>query len=782
MSASASDTNPGSIPAREPLVTSRAGSRTLVGLVIASVVLLGATLLLAVTLLEQSRRLDENVAISSGIINANVRTIGQVQRELLRTAAAIESQPIDPADLELKRSFASQRMREVALSYQLQTLGTERLLDIARAQSERWFDEVEPAIASIVAGGRSPELLTDTLNSIGEIEFEFNDLGSKGEINRKQQAGRANDATVAMLGTTRRLALGLGATFLGFLAVVVTFVRGFRRFDRQREASNRRLVTMNKELLTLSEVASRTGNLVVITDADGRIEWVNDAFGTRTGYTLDDVLGRRPGDVLQGPATDPEAVRMMSERLRARQGFTTEIVNYSRHDVPYWVRIEVRPVHDDTGVVTNFIGVQTDVTEEHETQEYLRRAKEAAEQVAEQKAQFLASMSHEIRTPLNAVIGLTDLLLETDLDDQQREFVTTAHTSGALLLSTINNILSFSAVEAGRVELECRAFDIRTLVHQTVEMLDRQAADKGLELHVSIDDSIPATVRGDETRLQQVLVNMLGNAVKFTERGSVGLTVRRRHMDATIAHIEFVVEDTGIGIAADRLPWLFEPFTQADASTTRRYGGSGLGLAIARQILGLMGGTIDVTSEEGTGTTFTVEIGLETDLVTDRTIDRDDHVQTKSPPPDDRSMHILVAEDDKVNQMVITHMLLKLGHHVELATDGVEAVAAVHRCRFDLVLMDVQMPRLDGVGAARRIRAELSEGDCPRIVALTANALDGDRERLLAAGMDDYLSKPVRLDDLRQMLHRTSDRSPLRSSRRWAAASSCPAGPGRASP
>ena len=245
---------------------------------IASVVLLGVTLLLAVTLMGQSERLDENVAISSGIINVNVRTIGQVQRELLRTSMAIESRPIDAGDSELKRSFASQRMREVTLSYQLQTLGTEQLLDVARAQSQRWFDEVEPAIAAIVAGDRTPALLSDTLRAISEIELEFNDLGSMGEINRKQEAGRANDATVTMLSTTRRLALGLVTTFLGFLVVVVAFVLGFRRFDRQRETSNRRLVTMNKELLTLSEVASRTGNLVVITDADGRIEWVNDAF------------------------------------------------------------------------------------------------------------------------------------------------------------------------------------------------------------------------------------------------------------------------------------------------------------------------------------------------------------------------------------------------------------------------------------------------------------------------------------------------------------------------
>ena len=231
------------------------------------------------------------------------------------------------------------------------------------------------------------------------------------------------------------------------------------------------------------------------------------------------------------------------------------------------------------------------MTEERETQEHLRRAKDAAEQVAEQKAQFLASMSHEIRTPLNAVIGFTELLLETDLDDQQREFVTTAHNSGALLLSTINNILSFSAVEAGGVELEHRAFDIRSLVHDTVEMLDRQARDKALELVVNIDESIPATVCGDETRLQQILVNIVGNAVKFTQSGSVSLAVHRRDRDPVTAHIEFVVEDTGIGIAADRRPWLFEPFTQADASTTRRYGGSGLGLAIVHRIVGLMGGT-----------------------------------------------------------------------------------------------------------------------------------------------------------------------------------------------
>jgi PAS domain S-box-containing protein len=560
-----------------------------------------------------------------------------------------------------------------------------------------------------------------------------------------------------MLDRTRLLAVGLWGTFVGFLVVVTVFVRRFRRFERNREEINRRLIDLNDELRSLSEVANRTGNLVVITDVRGRIEWVNEAFELRTGYTLEEACGRTPGALLQGPETDPRTVEDMRAKIHAGQPFISEILNYTRAGAAYWVRLDVRPVVDADGILTGFVAVQTDVTEQREAQDLLRRAKEEAERAAEQKSQFLATMSHEIRTPLNAVIGLTDLLLDTDLDARQHEYAATARNSGTLLLETINDILCFSAVEAGGLQLECRDFDVRALAGGVGGVLAPQALEAGLRFAVRVEDRVPEALRGDEVRLRQVLVNVIANAIKFTETGGIDVVVDASPLGGGRHRVTIAVHDTGIGIPAAVLPSLFDPFTQGDASTTRRYGGSGLGLAITHRIIDVMGGEIDVESVVGAGTRFVVSVDLaegklEPERVEVAAIDL-------SPT---RRLRILVAEDDPVNQMVIERMLERLGHDTTVVSEGAQAVAAALRSDYDVVLMDVQMPGVDGVDAMRRIRGELPAARQPQIVALTANALDGDRERLIAQGMDDYLSKPVQLAALRDMLA-TSTNTQLRA-------------------
>lgn len=715
-------------------------------LVVGSALLLLTVLALAVSVVLQTRQLRDSVRTTADVVDANVRTIGQVQRELLRVAVALEHD-LAADDLDLKRAFVNQRMREVTLSYQIKTLGTDELLAEARMLADRWFEEVEPSILRIVAGDGDPNLRSTAVDAVHEIELGFNDLGSQGEINRKLQAGSANESSVAILARTRLLAVGLAATFVGFVVVLTVFVRGLRRFDRQRAAANRRLVELNHQLRRVSEVASRTGNLVVITDAAGRIEWVNDAFELRTGYRLGEVEGRTPGELLQGPETDPQTVELMRGHVRAGRSFITEVTNYTRTGDPYRVRLDVRPVHDDEGALTGFVAVQTDVTEQHEAQAMLRRAKESAESVAEQKGQFLATMSHEIRTPLNAVIGLTDLLLDTDLDQRQREFVTTARNSGALLLDTINDILCFTAVESDRVELECTTLDLRRLVDGVAALLAPQVHDAGLRLDVHVADAVPTVVRGDELRVRQVLVNLVANAVKFTESGGIEIMVDAAPLGDGVHGIAISVSDTGIGIAPEVLPTLFDPFTQADASTTRRYGGTGLGLAITHRLVELMGGSIEVDSTVGAGSRFAVFVELpEADGMPEPL------PAASADTLPDRSLRILVAEDDPVNRMVIEHMLARLGHDATIVSDGEQAVASAVESEYDVVLMDVQMPRLDGVHAMRRIRELLPTDRQPYVVALTANALDGDRERFIALGMDGYLSKPVQLASLQDAL------------------------------
>lgn len=723
-----------------------------------AVVLLGMTMTLALSMLAQSRDLDRNVEVTGEIVNANVRTLGQLQRELLRMGIKLQDPTAATADIELQRAFVAQRMREAQLSYQLQTLGTEELLDEARRIADEWNDTISPLVESVIVirdvdPAGAAQLVPQILDAISVVEVDVNNLVAKGEINRKNQAGHANNATIAMLHGARRLVIGLVVTFVGVLLLLIIAVVSYPKFHRQREAARSQLEALHAEAQTLSEVASHTSNLVVITDGNGQIEWVNDAFVEITGYRLEEVRGRRPGSFLQGPKTNPQTVAFMGERIRAGRGFTTEVLNYTRNGEPYWAAVEVRPVHDSAGVLTNFIAVQSDVTDAREAQAVLRRAKDAAVELAEEKAQFLASMSHEIRTPLNAVIGLTDLLLDSDLGPQQREYAQIAHNSGSLVLSTISNILTYSASDSGNVELETRPFSLRRISNRTLALFETQARDKDLTLAVDIDDSVPETVVGDQVRLQQVLVNLVGNAVKFTERGRVDVAIRSTTNVANpkMCTVHIDVTDTGIGIAPDLVNRLFQPFSQVDASTTRRYGGSGLGLAISQQLVGLMGGNIKLESKPDVGSRFSFEIRLP---IGETPAAKPEPRQPAVVEPGSTGLDVLLVEDDEINQTVAKHMLTRQGHSVTVANDGIEGVAAVQARDFDIVFMDIQMPRMDGLAATQEIRTKLPAERQPVVVALTANALDGDRERFLDAGMDHYLSKPFRGEQLAETVRR----------------------------
>ncbi len=704
-----------------------------------------------------------------------------------------------------------------------------------------------------------------------------------------------------------------GRLLLGAAAALVALgASGWGLRRRRKQATERELRSQIEQLQRslahherLARVAQHTNHSVIITDGTSRIEWVNDGFTRLTGYSLLDVYGRKPSEFLLGPASDPAVVERIRACMAAGEGFDAEIVNYTKEGRAYWASIEAQVVRDRDGHLTGFVATSIEITARKNAEAHVLAAKDEAEQLNQQlesaiagaqqsaleaalatqaKSSFLATMSHEIRTPMNGIIGMSALLRETGLDDQQRDYLRTIETSGESLLTIINDILDYSKIEAGKIDLERVPVDLRLCLEDAMDLLVAKAQQKRIELTYQMAPDVPSGIRSDVTRLRQILVNLLSNAVKFTAKGEVVVRVRSLgHNEHGHTLLEFSVQDSGIGIPPDRRERLFQPFSQVDSSTTRKYGGTGLGLVISARLAEAMGGRMWVESTQGRGSTFLFTIatepcadfralptrtshpdfdGLKALIVDDNAVIREvlrSSLQTWGvqvteaanadeclnllgtadkpfdfalvdqymPDLDGRelafAMHrqdgrsqlplvlmsvlghterssefatqvakpvkpfalfdalnralgrradtrpqfapvapkktaalpltILVAEDNLVNQRVITLHLKKCGYDPDVVANGREVLAACATKLYDVILMDMEMPEMDGCEATTALRATPGIAQ-PWIIALTANAMSHDRQRALNSGMDDFLTKPLRSVDLTKAFER----------------------------
>jgi PAS domain S-box-containing protein len=519
-------------------------------------------------------------------------------------------------------------------------------------------------------------------------------------------------------------------------------------------------------------MADRAPVLIWMSGLDKGCHYFNKTWLDFTGRTLDQEVGN---SWVEGVHPDElkHCLEVYKTAFDARQPFVMEY-RLRRFDGEYrWLLDHGVPRLDEQGFFAGYIGSCIDITERKRTAEELQFAKQTAETANRAKSDFLAMMSHEIRTPMNGILGMTNLLQDTALDGRQREYVNMVNTSGEALLEIINDILDFSKIEAGQLRLEQEIFDLRPLVGEVLELLAARVQEKGLSLALDIETTVPEALRSDDGRLRQVLVNLVSNGIKFTEHGGVIVRVQCLSQIGGCARLRFEVQDSGSGISAADQAQLFQPFTQVNVAAARKRGGTGLGLAISRRIVELLGGQIGVQSTLGVGSVFWFEFDV--DVVQDPETYRDPkqalHVlnssqteflkKVETEASAGKPLRILLAEDHAINRRLALLMIEKLGHHADYASNGQETVEAWERFGYDVILMDCQMPDMDGFEATREIRrreaAPTADERAPvKIIAVTANALTGDRERCLAAGMDAYISKPIRFEVLETVLRQPS--------------------------
>ncbi len=765
-----------------------------------------------------------------------------------------------------------------------------------------------PDITSIVPRERIPAPLVVKSGSPYKIEFSEEDnraavIVTYAPLHQTPFAivtfYKGQDGMVAR--NSQRLVVAMSVVGMLLLGGSFVFLRTSVKYAtlqahlEESEIREKIISEKNESLRKLTAAVEQSASTIVITDTEGVIEYVNPFFSRVTGYSFEEAIGQNPR-ILKADDADPSVFIGLWSTITTGKTWSGELHNKAKDGRLYWEQATIAPVKDDAGITRHYIAVKEDITDRKAAELELRQAKEAAEAASQAKSAFLANMSHEIRTPMNGVMGMTDLCLDTDLTREQRTYLEAVKSSADNLLSIINDILDFSKIEAGRIELFPEPFRLRNTVGHALRSVAVRAVEKGLEIVFEPHLDTPDSLLGDPLRLRQILLNLVGNAVKFTEKGQIVVSVRKIESgDDGSVLLSFSVADQGIGITPAQKQRIFAAFEQADISTTKSYGGTGLGLTITKRLVELMGGDISVESTPGTGSVFTFtacfkaidlpeyhldelrgkrvlvvddvavnrsmlqgflrqwgmdvetaessgcavaileesrshfdlalldgqmpeedgwhlaakirgmrafasmplvimpSVGLRGDASRCKELDINGYLVkpviheelyellravlglsgnrgssepvTANTIPDVHSrLKILATDDVPVNQEVIRAILEKRGHIVSIASNGIEAVSAWRSGRYDLLLMDVQMPEMDGLEATARIRSEEAGHGLPRvpIIAMTAYAMTGDRERCLDAGMDDYVTKPINPAELNSVIARATGNIELR--------------------
>ncbi|PCJ68383.1 MAG: hypothetical protein COA62_14520 [Rhodobiaceae bacterium] len=540
--------------------------------------------------------------------------------------------------------------------------------------------------------------------------------------------------------------------------------------------------TFRAEATKFELVTNATDHSVILTDAGGHLIWANPGFTKMTGYEFEEVVGRKPGHFLRAPEGDPAVTATINRGIQDKTGFDAEVLNITKDGTRFWAHLEVRPSFDKHGDLQYFIGVERNITGEKQTKATLETsrkelqqrivdlqtakneleaerekldvftnelssAKDAAEQANRAKSEFLATVSHELRTPMNGVLGMAELLIDSHLDEEQLNLASSIHESGKSLLVLLNDILDLSRLEANGLELEQVPVRIKDTVNTVVDIMRANAQDKALEFHAEIDPATPEVIIGDPTRMRQVMFNLISNAIKFTDKGHVRISVAP-DPDKGSNFIRCEVSDTGIGISEEAQAKLFQRFSQADSSISRTYGGTGLGLAICHELLTLMEGTIKVRSTLGEGSTFTISAPFpvpdeQKAGQSERSVEKKAFAQSTTSSP---KWRILVAEDQPINAKLMTAIMGRLDHQITIAPNGVEVIKELRAGSYDLILMDIQMPEMDGILATKVIRSSDEPWKDIPIIALTAHAMAGTRDTYLQAGMNGFVSKPISIN------------------------------------
>lgn len=519
--------------------------------------------------------------------------------------------------------------------------------------------------------------------------------------------------------------------------------------------SKENLAKAEAEIGRLSTALSQVNNSIAIANVQGEFVWVNNFFNKLTGYQLADLKSLSNAELKELSVCGLQAdSKEYQQVIKTKQSISFEHKSKTKTGETYYVISTLTPLINEFGEITEVMSVEVDISEQKKTENDLLNAKLEAESSVRAKEQFLANMSHEIRTPMNAILGMAQLLEDTRISGVQKKYLNVIHDSSNNLLTIINDILDFSKINAGKIEIENVTFNLPQSLRDIKNSFSLRNSNSNVKMIFSIDKHIPKLVQGDSVRIKQILNNLLSNSFKFTSHGVIEVDIKLVGVGKTNTWIEFAVKDSGIGISQDALPNIFDKFTQANSGITRNFGGTGLGLAIVKKLVQLMNGHITIDSELGKGTIVRVVLPLNTPENLKAPVDRS-YANSKIYPRQQnlKNINILLVEDNKMNQMLALQYLRKQGATVELSENGKEAYDKYITGKFDIILMDLQMPVMGGLEATDLIRKSEKDREIRTpILAMTAHALQGDRENCLSHGMDDYISKPIKLGELQHKI------------------------------